>query len=271
LIDYTIKNINGTDIPISLLGYINATSLCKAGNKRLDNWMRLEGTKKLLEAFSTVEESEGTKFLYIKQGGNSKLQGTYMHPDLAIQLGQWISVDFSLQVSRWVRELLNTGTVTLQRPVKPVLNLTEIDIEAEELEIEYEKSWSTYTNDSYILYVAYIGQGLIKVGYTTDIVKREGKHTSSETQYQQFRMLKLSSKKMEKKIHKLLSRYKICFNKQQEIYKPLYLSEEKQGSNGGTLKNFIEIIKNLLEDNDLKLRLDEANKKIIELYKIKSN
>jgi hypothetical protein len=32
-----------------------------------------------------------------------------VHPDLAVQLAQWISPEFALRVSRWVRELVTTG------------------------------------------------------------------------------------------------------------------------------------------------------------------
>jgi hypothetical protein len=35
----------------------------------------------------------------IKNGGNHS--GSWIHPDLAVQLAQWISPKFALQVSRW--------------------------------------------------------------------------------------------------------------------------------------------------------------------------
>lgn len=40
--------------------------------------------------------------------------GSWIHPDLAVQLTQWISPLFSLQVSSWVRELALTGNVSLR-------------------------------------------------------------------------------------------------------------------------------------------------------------
>jgi 4-alpha-glucanotransferase len=36
-----------------------------------------------------------------------------VHPDLAIQLAQWISPKFALQVSKWIRTLLTDGQVEL--------------------------------------------------------------------------------------------------------------------------------------------------------------
>ena len=55
------------------------------------------------------------RFLQVVKGGNihNKIQGTFAHPDLAIQIAQWCSPLFAIQVSRWTRELLITGSVTL--------------------------------------------------------------------------------------------------------------------------------------------------------------
>ena len=41
-------------------------------------------------------------------------QGTWIHPDLAIQLAQWISPTFALKVSQWIRELFSNGKVSIE-------------------------------------------------------------------------------------------------------------------------------------------------------------
>ena len=41
------------------------------------------------------------------RGGNPQLQGTWVHPYVAINLGQWLSPKFSVQVSKWVFEWMN--------------------------------------------------------------------------------------------------------------------------------------------------------------------
>ena len=97
-------------IPVRKDGYVNATLLCKASGKRIDNWMRLDSTKNLFREFSNSLRSEGVKSTDCLEG---KYGGTFIHPDLAVQLAQWISPSFSLQVSRWIRELLLTGKVEL--------------------------------------------------------------------------------------------------------------------------------------------------------------
>jgi hypothetical protein len=40
-------------------------------------------------------------------------QGTFAHPDIAIQIAQWRSPKFALQVSRWIHELLTTRKAEL--------------------------------------------------------------------------------------------------------------------------------------------------------------
>ena len=88
-------------IPMRKDGYVNATLLCKASGKRIDNWLRLETTKKLLQEFSNSLRFEGVKSTDCLEG---KYGGTFIHPDLAVQLAQWISSSFALQVSRWIFE-----------------------------------------------------------------------------------------------------------------------------------------------------------------------
>ena len=96
-------------------GYVNATALCKAGGKRFYDWNRLESTKELIDELKSENgDSRFGKLVDIKKGGNDKnLQGSWIHPDLAVQLAQWISPKFALRVSKWVRELAMTGSVVL--------------------------------------------------------------------------------------------------------------------------------------------------------------
>lgn len=99
-------------------GFINATQLCKAGGKKFNHWSSLESTKKLIEALKQDQEHvtgiPATNFMEIIQGGEAKLQGSWIHQDLAIHLAMWISPEFSIQVSKWIREIIYTGKVDIQ-------------------------------------------------------------------------------------------------------------------------------------------------------------
>jgi hypothetical protein len=101
--------------------FINATQLCKAGKKFFKDWYRLESTQELIKELENnllsdrrIITSQNISVVDIKKG-NSKnyTQGSWIHPDLAVQLAQWISPSFAIQVSRWIRELFITGSVSV--------------------------------------------------------------------------------------------------------------------------------------------------------------
>jgi hypothetical protein len=255
--DFSLKLANGDDFVVSVRsdGYVHATALCKAGGKLFKHWHETDQTKALIKALESVDGITTTKTVQCIQGGNSKLQGSWVHPDLAVQMAQWISPHFAIQVSKWVRELFAKGNVSIERPTRQVANLSEIDVEAERLEMELD--WSKYTNDI-CLYIAYIGSGLVKIGYSDSRIRqRENKHMSCESKFDQFRMVKIfkiSSRTIEAKIHELLSMYTYRFDKQKEIYKV-----------PATLEQFISMVGNLLLDHDLKLQLEMARMEIAKL------
>jgi len=82
-------------IPMRKDGYINATNLCKAGGKKFNNWNKLKNTKELITA---LESETGFPVSQL-------IEGSWIHPVLAIQMAQWISPKFFIQVSRWTKEL----------------------------------------------------------------------------------------------------------------------------------------------------------------------
>ena len=98
------KEINGIQVLIRKEdGYVNATELCKAGNKRVSNWFRLDKTKYLIHTLEIDINILKSKLIDTKKGNSDKFkQGTWIHPLLATNLAQWISIDFSLKVSKWI-------------------------------------------------------------------------------------------------------------------------------------------------------------------------
>jgi hypothetical protein len=78
----------------------------------------------------------GIEFIQSKKGGNHS--GSWIHPDLAVQLAQWISPVFSLKVSKWVRELALTGSVSI-RTEKTSVELLELHKNYKKLETNHTK------------------------------------------------------------------------------------------------------------------------------------
>ncbi len=92
--------------------YINATQLCKAGNKKFNDWFRIDTTKILISTLESETGIPASQLVDIKKGNSLEFeQGSWVHPDLAIQLAQWLSPKFALQVSKWIRTLFSNSKV----------------------------------------------------------------------------------------------------------------------------------------------------------------
>lgn len=93
------STIGGKDIP---KGYVNATQMCKAGNKRFPNWSRLDRSKAYIEALSLATQIRVSSLLIELTGtpdGDASLQGTWVHPKVAILIAAWISPEFEVWAS----------------------------------------------------------------------------------------------------------------------------------------------------------------------------
>ena len=124
-------------------GYINASELCKAAGKKFNDWSRLDTTKEYLEVLSVetgipvsgipetgipvsgipetgipVSGIPETGLIEIKKGGNNKKeQGTWVHPDVAINIANWCSPLFAVKVSNIVKRYYS-GDTTLFKEIK---------------------------------------------------------------------------------------------------------------------------------------------------------
>lgn len=96
--------------------YINATQLCQAGGKLFGHWKALDSTKEFMTSISRRKNIPEVELLDVKRGNSTKFtQGSWVHPLLAINLAQWISADFAVQVTEWIYELGVTGSVRLHQ------------------------------------------------------------------------------------------------------------------------------------------------------------
>jgi hypothetical protein len=93
-------------------GYINVTNLCKAGGKQFKAWKRLDKTKAFIQALSSEVLISTSGLIKLGTGGNGK-SNTWVHPQVAINIAQWISPKFDVKVSGWVYEIMMTGKVNI--------------------------------------------------------------------------------------------------------------------------------------------------------------
>jgi hypothetical protein len=235
--------------------YVNVTQLCKAGGKLFGHWCENGQAHEFLSLLAEKIDLKREQLIDSVLTGKNEERGTWVHPRVAIQIAQWISPTFALNVSEWIEKLLSTGSVSLSRPIQGFTALTDIDSEA--IELERLVSMNEFTHYSTI-YIAYIGRGLVKVGFSDgNIVQRNDKHNSCESEYPQYRIIKLirvSGRPMERDVHKDLFPFQVTYNRQKEVFKPTT-----------TLRQFIERVEQFLFHHDIRLRYDELSERYQEL------
>ena len=92
-------------------GYINATAMCRASGKRFGGYYRLDGTRAFLDALEADVQICTSELVQVVKGGSPDLQGTWVHPQVAIHLAQWLSPWFAVQVTEWVFDWLRGEAV----------------------------------------------------------------------------------------------------------------------------------------------------------------
>lgn len=95
-------------------GYINATAMCKAAGKLWADYRRLKVTAEFCQALSADMGIPITELIQSVMGGDPHLQGTWVHPQVAINLAQWLSPEFAVKVSKWVFDWMSGHA----RPIK---------------------------------------------------------------------------------------------------------------------------------------------------------
>jgi hypothetical protein len=108
-----LKNGENIIIPMREDGYVNATLLCKAGGKVFSEYKRSKQTKDYIKALELNMGISHIDLFDAKKGGNHS--GTYVHRKIGIHLAQWISPEFSIQVTNCIEELLLYGKVEINK------------------------------------------------------------------------------------------------------------------------------------------------------------
>jgi hypothetical protein len=96
-------------------GYVNATAMCKAAGKRINDYVRLAATTEFMAELASVTGIPAADLVVSISGGRPEYQGTWVHPDVAINLAQWCSPKFAVAVSQWIREWI-AGTIKAPLP-----------------------------------------------------------------------------------------------------------------------------------------------------------
>jgi hypothetical protein len=93
-------------------GYINVTNLCKAGGKEFKHWKANARSKAFLKVLSSSVGIPTSELIRFESGSNTN-RGTWTHPQVAINIAQWLSPQFDMKVSAWVYEIMMSGTIDI--------------------------------------------------------------------------------------------------------------------------------------------------------------
>lgn len=100
-------------------GYVHATGMAKANGKHLPHYLANARTQAYIAELAAVvgiptTGNEG--LIQTRQGGRPDLQGTWVHPRLAIDLARWISPAFAVWMDGWFLDWLQGRITSAQQP-----------------------------------------------------------------------------------------------------------------------------------------------------------
>lgn len=110
-------------------GYVNASQMCKANGKCLTFYTHQKSTKLYFQALAK-DLSIDISYLVIKVTGYRNQQGTWVHPEIAIDLAHFLgrpfkkwfiesfyNTDYEWAINKCFTELLSLTSVNISRPV----------------------------------------------------------------------------------------------------------------------------------------------------------
>jgi len=128
------RSWNGT--PISRRtsdGYVNATAMCKANGKRWKDYRESDRCQHYLDALESVAGISVHALVESRSGGVGG-GGTWVHPQVAVDLARWISAPFAVWMDGWFLESIQhpqptpVQESTLQLREAAVITLVERSI-----------------------------------------------------------------------------------------------------------------------------------------------
>ena len=127
------RSYNGTPIARRTSdGYVNATAMCKANDKRWGNYFQTDRATQYLEALSGSTGIPAHQLFETFETGPNEGRGTWVHPQVAVDLARWISAPFAVWMDGWFLEEVN-GRVSqvrdTQLPAPNVLDTVDRSID----------------------------------------------------------------------------------------------------------------------------------------------
>jgi hypothetical protein len=118
------RSWNGT--PISRRtsdGYVNATAMCKANGKQWSKYRESDRCQTYLDALAETSEIRMFDLIQSRQGQGG---GTWVHPQVAVDLARWISAPFAVWMDGWFLESIQQAHPAPVESSPPRLRQAEV-------------------------------------------------------------------------------------------------------------------------------------------------
>jgi hypothetical protein len=118
------RSWNGTPISRRIAdGYVNATAMCKANKKRWSDYRESDRCQLYLDALSQTTEIPVFDLIQSRQGHGG---GTWVHPQVAVDLARWIRAPFAVWMDGWFLESLQQAQPAQVESPPPRLREVEV-------------------------------------------------------------------------------------------------------------------------------------------------
>lgn len=88
-------------------GWMNATEVAEQHGRRIDHWLKTDETKAYIAELCAESNTPEKGYLKTQRGRNG---GTWIHPELVVLFGRWISVKFAIWADRQTKNILQGNT-----------------------------------------------------------------------------------------------------------------------------------------------------------------
>lgn len=121
--EFIERNIDNKKIEQRTLdGYLNATVVCNIARKDINDYLNLQETKDFLNHLSSKTEIP-LSILIQKIEKDAQSESIWVHPSIALNIAQWIGLNFKDDIYDWVYEWMlendfNLGNTTIKNDKK---------------------------------------------------------------------------------------------------------------------------------------------------------
>lgn len=108
---------------------VNATEMAKQFNKTAKDWLRIQPSQDFIASLSAVRHICPTDLVVVQHGGVPRLQGTWMHEDVALEFARWLSPTFAIWCNDRIKELMQVGITATPATIEQLASDPDMLIE----------------------------------------------------------------------------------------------------------------------------------------------